>query len=204
MTVPGGPAVPPGPGGATVVLSTAHQGSFRREVLANRSYQITLGVLLGLAVVFLVVLPVLAIPLLVVAGLILAAGWWVSRGRQVQGSAWADEWGVHWRSVRGDRDEAWAGIDWIELGASQPGGTIIAALGMNERATTRTGDHVGVTVVSGGLPHVIYPTWTAAHSDLVRFGEQLAAYARARGVRVRVLQGDWGAENVNREPTRLS
>ncbi len=186
------------------MLSDGGQGSFRREVLSNRGFQITLGILLALVVVFLFVLPVLALPLLVVAALVLAGGWWVTKGKHVRGSAWADEQGVHWRSIRGDRDVAWPEIDWIELGGSQPGGTLIAALGMNERATTRTGDHLGVTVVSGGLPHVMYPTWTAASSDLIRFGEQLAAYARAHNARVRVLQGDWGRENVHREETRLS
>ena len=152
----------------------------------------------------LVLLPVLALPLLVVIVAVLAGGWWVSRGKHVQGRAWADESGVHWRSTRDDRDIAWPEIDWIELGASQPGGQLIAALGMNERATTRTGDHLGVTVVCAGVPHAVYPTWTAADSDRIRFGEQLATYARAHGVRVRVLQGDWGAENAHREDTRLS
>ena len=117
------------------------------------------------------------------------------------GQAWADPAGVHWSGKWGTYSYAWPQLDWIELANDQPGGRVFNRL--DPDSTTRTGRRVGIAVVVDGVPHYIHPVWTAADGNRIAFGCELAAYARTQGVRVRVLQGDWGPENANKEPKRL-
>lgn len=119
------------------------------------------------------------------------------------GWAHADPAGMHWGTRwHGEVHLAWAEIDWIELGNDQPGGRFFGALGMNED-NLRTGDLKSITVVSNRRPEYVRPFWKARWRKQISFAEELAAYARARGTRVRVLDGDWGRENTNREPSRI-
>jgi hypothetical protein len=116
-------------------------------------------------------------------------------------AAYADDSGIGWST---DHREffAWASIERVELGMNQPGGRLIAAMGMNT-GTVRTGDDFVITVVSGGVPHEVTPVRGAYNGRRVPFGEGVAALARAHGVRVRVLTLGWGREDANVEDVRL-
>lgn len=116
-------------------------------------------------------------------------------------AAYADDNGIGWST---DHAEfyAWSSIDQVELGMNQPGGKLIAAMGMNT-GTVRTGDDFVITLVTGGVPHEITPVRGAYNSRRVPFGEGVAALARAHGVRVRVLTLGWGREDANVEDIRL-
>lgn len=116
-------------------------------------------------------------------------------------AAYADDKGIGWST---DHAEffAWSSIDRVELGMNQPGGRLVAAMGMNT-GTVRTGDDFVITLVSGGVPHEITPVRGAYNGRRVPFGEGVAALARAHGVRVRVLTLGWGREDANVEDVRF-
>lgn len=112
-------------------------------------------------------------------------------------TAFADAAGIHWVSGR-PASIPWERMDWVELGRNQPGGALLAATGMNT-GTYRTGEFFMITVVSGGVPHEVAPVRAAWSSSRKAFGAGVAALARARGVRVRVLTLGWGVEDANCE-----
>jgi hypothetical protein len=116
-------------------------------------------------------------------------------------TAFADAAGIHWYSG-GPASVPWERMDWVELGNNQPGGKLIAAMGMNT-GNVRTGDYLTVTVVSGGTPYEVMPVRGAGAASRKAFGEGVAALARAHGVRVRVLTLGWGTEDANCEAPQL-
>lgn len=112
-------------------------------------------------------------------------------------TAFADAAGIHWYSGR-PVSIPWERMDWVELGNNQPGGTLLAGLGMNT-GNYRTGEFFMITVVSGGVPYEVSPVRAAWSSARKAFGAGVAALARAHGVRVRVLTLGWGVEDANCE-----
>lgn len=116
-------------------------------------------------------------------------------------TAFADAAGIHWVSGR-PASIPWERMDWVELGHNQPGGKLLAAMGMNT-GNYRTGQFFMITVVSGGVPYEVSPVRAAWTSSRKAFGEGVAALARAHGVRVRVLTPGWGREDANCEAPQL-
>lgn len=116
-------------------------------------------------------------------------------------TAFADAEGIHWVSDR-PTGIAWDRMDWVELSRTQPGGKLLATMGMNA-GNYRTGDQFMITVVSGGMPCEVTPVRAAWAASRKAFGAGVAALARAHGVQVRVLTLGWGREDVNYEAPRM-